>query len=85
MNQVERTYNAWDGTTNVSAGATDHGTGVLGLAGAESNTVGIAGVAFNAKLWQFNTTPAPGRSFKATHWRAQSIGQRYRIRVAGEW
>jgi subtilisin family serine protease len=68
-NQVERNhlYNAWDGTENVSAGATDHGTGVLGLAGATSNTVGIAGVAFNAKLWafQYNTgtgQPIPGNT-----------------------
>jgi hypothetical protein len=60
-NRVERTYNAWDGTPNVSAGATDHGTGVLGLAGAASNTMGIAGVAFGATLWaiQYNTGTAP--------------------------
>jgi subtilisin family serine protease len=77
VNQIERTYNAWDGRPDVSAGETDHGTGVLGLAGAESNTVGIAGVAFNAKLWaiQYNagTGPQlPGNSLaSAIDWAAQ--------------
>ncbi len=76
-NRVERKHNAWDGTGNVSAGATDHGTGVLGLAGAASNTVGIAGVAFNANLWaiQYNTGTGqqlPGNTLaSAIDWAAQ--------------
>jgi len=77
INQVERSYNAWDGTQNVSAGAMDHGTAVLGLAGATSNTVGITGVAFNAKLWaiQYNAGAGqelPGNALaSAIYWAAQ--------------
>jgi subtilisin family serine protease len=63
--ESNHTFNAVDGTTDVSAGDQDHGTGVLGLAGAASNDLGIAGVAFNAKFWaiqynQGNGTPLPG-------------------------
>lgn len=76
INQVEKSHNAFDGTPNVSAGATDHGTGVLGLAAAASNAEGMAGVAFGAKLWaiQFNTgtqTRLPGNALaSAIDWAA---------------
>lgn len=54
-------YNAVDGSNNVSAGGnTDHGTGVLGLAGATSNDVGIAGFAYNARLWPIQTDAGNG-------------------------
>lgn len=40
----------------------DHGTGVLGIAGAAMNSLGVAGVAYSAKLWsieaQFSNGPA---------------------------
>jgi len=49
--ELNHTFNAVDGSSNVSVGSQDHGTGVLGLAAAASNTLGIAGVAFDAKLW----------------------------------
>jgi subtilisin family serine protease len=55
-------HNAWDGSSNVSAGAqTDHGTAVLGLAGASSNGLGMAGFAYEATLWpiQANTGAGP--------------------------
>jgi len=92
VNQIERTYNSWDGRPDVSAGATDHGTGVLGLAGAESNAVGIAGVAFNARLWaiQYNTgtgAQLPGNSLaSAIDWAAQqdSGGRRVVINVEAQ-
>jgi hypothetical protein len=49
-------YNAVDGTQDVTAGLdTKHGTGVLGIAGGSSNGVGIAGFAFDARLWPIQT------------------------------
>lgn len=45
-------HNAYDGSTNVSTGdSVDHGTGVLGLAAAAANGLGIAGFAYDATLW----------------------------------
>jgi subtilisin family serine protease len=53
---ANHTYNAVDGTKDVTAGQnTAHGTGVLGIAGAAMNGVGIAGFAFNASLWPIQT------------------------------
>lgn len=52
----DHVFNAVDGTNDVTAGNhTDHGTGVLGIAGAAMNGVGIAGFAFNASLWPIQT------------------------------
>jgi subtilisin family serine protease len=52
----DHVFNAFDGTTDVTAGNhKDHGTGVLGIAGAAMNGVGIAGFAFNASLWPIQT------------------------------
>lgn len=54
--EVEHCYNAVDGSTDVTSnGDTAHGTGVLGLAAAASNGVGMAGVAYAAKLWPIQT------------------------------
>lgn len=52
--QIEqgKTYNAVDGTTDVTAGADlAHGTAVIGIAAAANNGVGLAGVAFGSSLW----------------------------------
>jgi subtilisin family serine protease len=60
---VERnhTHNAVDGSNDVTAGPKqDHGTAVLGLAAAASNALGIAGVAFSAKLWPVQYTAGNG-------------------------
>jgi len=59
---VERkhTHNAVDGSNDVTAGPQDHGTAVLGLAAAASNALGIAGVAFSAKLWPVQHTAGNG-------------------------
>ena len=63
--ETEYTYNAVDGSPNVTnLGDLAHGTGVLGLAGGASNALGIAGVAYNARLWPLQadagTTQLPG-------------------------
>lgn len=66
---LSHTYNAYDGSTNVSAGTdVDHGTAVLGLAAAASNGLGMAGFAYDATLWQiqanYGTGPQlPGDAF----------------------
>lgn len=59
---VERnhTHNAVDGSNDVTAGPQDHGTAVLGIAAAASNALGIAGVAFSAKLWPVQHTVGNG-------------------------
>ena len=68
------TYNSYDGSTNVSQGATVyHGTGVTGLAAATMNNVGMCGAAVNATLWpiQANTggTALPGNAWaNAIEW-----------------
>jgi subtilisin family serine protease len=52
------TYNAYDGSANVSQGPSiSHGTGVTGLAAATMNNVGMCGAAVNATTWpiQANT------------------------------
>jgi subtilisin family serine protease/C-terminal processing protease CtpA/Prc len=49
---IERTYNAVDGSTDVTHGPhAAHGTAVIGLACARSNDVGIAGYAPEAAIW----------------------------------
>lgn len=49
---IELTYNAFDGTTDVThGGSASHGTAVLGIAGARSDGKGIAGYAPEAALW----------------------------------
>jgi subtilisin family serine protease len=54
-------HNSVDGSSDVTAGAhKDHGTGVLGLVGAASNNLGIAGVAFDAALWPIQTDAGKG-------------------------
>jgi subtilisin family serine protease len=68
------TYNAYDGSTNVSQGTwTMHGTGVLGMAAATMNNVGMCGAAVNATTWpiQANTggTALPGNAWaNAIEW-----------------
>jgi subtilisin family serine protease len=68
------TYNAYDGSANVSQGtSTMHGTGVLGMAAATMNNVGMCGSAVNATTWpiQANTGGAalPGDAWaNAIEW-----------------
>jgi subtilisin family serine protease len=54
-------YNAYDGSNNVSAGSlVDHGTGVLGLAAAANNGLGMAGFAYGATLWPVQANDGSG-------------------------
>jgi len=68
------TYNAYDGSANVSQGPSiSHGTGVTGLAAATMNNVGMCGAAVNATTWpiQANTggTALPGNAWaNAIEW-----------------
>jgi subtilisin family serine protease len=59
--ELNHAHNSFDGSSDVTAGGqTDHGTAVLGLAGAASNNLGIAGVAFDAGLWPIQTDAGKG-------------------------
>ncbi|HSD45344.1 MAG TPA: S8/S53 family peptidase, partial [Pyrinomonadaceae bacterium] len=49
---ITHTYNSFDGTNDVSCGEKKgHGTGVLGIAGARADGLGLAGYAPAAELW----------------------------------
>lgn len=59
--ELAHAHNSVDGSSDVTAGGeTDHGTAVLGLAGAASNALGIAGVAFGAALWPIQANAGNG-------------------------
>lgn len=59
---VERSHahNAVDGSNDVEAGDKEHGTEVLGIAGAASNKLGITGFAFGARLWPIRVDDGKG-------------------------
>ena len=66
---MTRAYNSADGGTNVSFGGdTDHGTGVMGLAGAADNNLGMAGIAWGASLWPIQANAGPGPSLGGNSW-----------------
>ena len=66
---MTRAFNSVDGGTNVSFGSdTDHGTGVMGLAGAADNNLGMAGIAWGASLWPVQANAAPGPSLGGNSW-----------------
>ena len=66
---LTRAFNAFDGGTNVSFGASiDHGTGVMGLAGAADNNLGMAGIAWDASLWPIQANAGPGPSLGGNAW-----------------
>jgi subtilisin family serine protease/C-terminal processing protease CtpA/Prc len=57
---IERTYNAVDGGSVITQGDNAaHGTAVLGIAGARTNNVGVAGYAPEATLWAIQGDSAP--------------------------
>lgn len=64
FNRVAVKFNSIDSSPNINLGARlDHGTAALGIAGAENNGKGIAGVAFDATLWAIQAgTVLPGQS-----------------------
>lgn len=59
--ELSHAHNAVDGSNDVTAGNdTRHGTAVLGIAGAASNELGIAGFAFGARLWPIQVDAGNG-------------------------
>lgn len=57
---IELTYNAVDGRSDVTQGRhAAHGTAVLGIAGARTNGVGMAGYAPEAAIWAIQGDSAP--------------------------
>ena len=66
---LTRAFNSVDGGTNVSFGSnTDHGTGVMGLAGAADNNLGMAGIAWGASLWPVQANAGPGTALGGNSW-----------------
>lgn len=64
-------HNAYDGGTDVTTGASVfHGTGVLGLAGAARNGVGMTGIAPAATLWMIQADSGPGSPVGGNSWAA---------------
>jgi subtilisin family serine protease len=58
---MSHAHNSVDGSTTVNAGDnTDHGTAVLGLAGASANGIGMAGIAPGATLWPIQANAGNG-------------------------
>jgi len=90
---MSHAHNSFDGSINVSAGENiDHGTGVLGLAGAASNGIGMAGFAFRSTLWPIQAnagqgTQLPGDAFaNAIEWliNADTGGKRLVINLEAQ-
>ena len=66
---IQRTYNAFDGTTDVThGGSVFHGTGVMGLTGASANAKGLAGIAHEATLWVIQADSGTGTSLGGNAW-----------------
>ncbi|HEX9031025.1 MAG TPA: S8 family serine peptidase [Streptosporangiaceae bacterium] len=66
---VARTYNAYDGTADVThGGSVFHGTGVLGLTGAAVNSRGMAGVACEAILWPVQADSGTSQALGGNAW-----------------
>ena len=66
---IGHAYNAFDGGSNVSTGGSiSHGTAVMGIAGAQDNNMGMAGIAFSADLWPVQADSGPGPSLGGNAW-----------------
>ena len=66
---IDKTYNAYDGSTNVNQGGSmSHGTGVMGLAGAAANARGMGGVAYEASLWPIQADSGAGAPLGGNAW-----------------
>lgn len=58
---MSHAHNSVDGSTTIDVGDdTDHGTGVLGLAAAATNAVGMAGFAYEATVWPIQANAGSG-------------------------
>lgn len=65
--EVAHMHNAVDGSNDVTAGDRNHGTGVAGIAAAASNNLGIAGIAYSAKLWPVEVDAGKGAPLLGDH------------------
>ncbi len=66
---MTRAYNAFDDGTDVTTGGSVfHGTGVMGLAGAADNNLGMAGFAFESSLWPVQGDTGPGTPVGGNAW-----------------
>jgi subtilisin family serine protease len=66
---LELKHNSFDESSNVSqGGGTDHGTAVLGLAGAADNDLGIIGFAYAASLWAIQANFGGGAAAPGNPW-----------------
>ena len=82
--KIRRTYNAVDGTTDVThGGSVFHGTGVTGLTGAAANSTGIAGIAYDAEIWGVQADSGTGPASGAIRGRAASTGSERPTAAAG--
>ncbi|MDT9687585.1 S8 family serine peptidase [Streptomyces sp. P9(2023)] len=66
--RISKTYNAFDGTTDVTSGDVSHGTAVMGLAGATVNHLGMAGVAYDSTLWAVRSDSGTGEPLGGDAW-----------------
>ncbi|WP_246607947.1 S8 family serine peptidase [Paractinoplanes toevensis] len=67
--EPDRVVNSFDGGTDVACGKDwDHGTGVLGLAGASANDLGMVGMAFGAALWVVQANDGRGPELPGNAW-----------------
>ncbi|MGA5895076.1 S8 family serine peptidase [Streptomyces venetus] len=66
---ITNRFNAFDGSTDVThGGSVSHGTGVMGLAGAAVNNLGMAGVASAASLWVVQADSGTGPDLGGNAW-----------------
>ncbi|MGW1875909.1 S8 family serine peptidase [Streptomyces sp. NPDC001975] len=66
---IARTFNSFDGTTDVThGGSVSHGTAVLGLSGASTNSVGMAGIAYDSSLWPVQADSGTGPGVGGNSW-----------------
>ncbi|MFG2328053.1 S8 family serine peptidase [Streptomyces sp. NPDC048604] len=66
--RIAKTFNSFDGSTNVTGGDVSHGTAVMGLAGAAVNQAGMAGVAYDSTLWAVRADSGPGPVLGGNPW-----------------
>jgi subtilisin family serine protease len=67
--EMNNAHNSFDNSNVVDFGPhVFHGTGVMGLAGADDNNIGMAGFAFGAALWPIQGNAGPGPAAPGNTW-----------------
>ena len=67
--QIDVKFNSMDQGSNVSSSnVTCHGTAVFGIAGAANNNYGMAGVAYDSRLWAIMAGDEPLATINAQPW-----------------